>query len=846
MIEKLYETLQPTQYKLQLDINTESSEFSGTVTIEANITKPTSVLRLHSKDLTITKAQINEVEVTSFKEGAHDMLGLISDTQLDAGTAKIFIAFEGKITDAMHGMYPCYFEHEGKKKKLIATQFESHHAREVFPCVDEPAAKATFDLTLITNPGETVLANTPLQTSTETDGRLTSIFDTTPRMSSYLLAFVVGEMVSKEAQTKDGVIVRSWASAAQDPDLLDFSVSEAVSYIEYYNDYFGVPYPLQKCDQVALPDFESGAMENWGLITYRETALLSDPNNISLSTQQLVAIVVAHELSHQWFGNLVTMNWWDDLWLNESFASMTEYLAVDSVHPEWMLWEDFYGHDCVSATNRDVYGDVQSVRVAVENPEEIHTLFDPAIVYAKGAKLLKTLYDLLGEDTWRSGLKDYFIQHAYQNTDRDDLWASLSKHSDYDIASLMNTWLEHSGQPILEVTQEGNKVEVSQKRLVLDQTKDDTCWNIPLLAEQAPNLLTKRSETITLGNDTWVKLNSTGIGHYVVNYKEAAHKQWIAEQISDTNTPSTWKIMRLNELTMLAKHGDTSLAEALDTIKQCSTEPRAAVWSQIGSILGSTRMIIEGDEALETKLKTFTLDLVKDQYENIGWEYPHSEPSNTTHLRTSILSLALSTENDDIIQTALRHYRSLENPEDLPAELRGLLMGTAVRFGEKAEFLALLEIYKTTANADYRSDICAALCATRDPDNAELLLTNMLDKDIVRTQDVTRWYIYLLRNHYVRDLAWVWLTSQWEWIVENFGGSKSYDDFARYSASFFNTSEYLQKYQDFFTPKIADPTLKRAITIGIEEIKARSQWKKRDESVVADWLGAYSNPDASR
>lgn len=840
MIKKLYDALKPTNYKLHLNVDSKNSEFSGVVEITAELAASSTQIELHSKDLIVLSASINGVETAGIYEEASDTLVLKSATSIPAGNVAVVLEFRAKITDAMHGMYPCYFEHEGKKKKLIATQFESHHAREVFPCIDEPAAKATFDLTLVTNEGEAVLANMPVKTQASEHERLVTVFETTPKMSSYLLAFVTGEMNVKEAQTKDGVVVRSWASATQDPSWLDYSVKETIDLIEFYNDYFGIPYPLPKCDQVALPDFESGAMENWGLITYRETVLLSDPKNVSLSTQQLISLVVAHELSHQWFGNLVTMAWWDDLWLNESFANMTEYLAVDKLHPEWNIWEEFVAQDVISASNRDVYQDVQAVRIAVNNPDEIHTLFDPSIVYAKGGKLLKMLRDLLGDDAWRAGLKDYFTANAYGNTTRDDLWEALNSHSKLDIPALMNKWIEQSGQPLVTVAQDDTKLQLSQQRFLLDAKSDGKTWQIPLLSEALPLTFENDHEEVELKDSNWVRLNSSGVGHYVVNYTSSDHKKWLAAQLSDPNVESTWKISRLNELVMLAKHGDTTLAEALETIQASGSEQRAMVWSMISGVLGSSRQTIEGDETSEATLRGLTYDLAKTNYDILGWEYPEKEDSNTTHLRTITLGLVVSSENQDVVAHALSMYRSSDNAELLPAEIRSLIMAVAAKFGTDDEFKDLLAKYSQTTSAEYKTDICSALCATKKPEHIKTLLNLILDTKTIRTQDTIRWFVYLMRNRYAKAATWNWMMENWDWVMKHFGGSKSYDDFARYSASLINTQEMFSSYVEFFKDKREDPALKRAIAIGTEEIKARVAWKKRDLDSVTQWLAEYS------
>lgn len=838
MIQKLHDTFQPSHYALELDINSASLTFTGTVTIIGSLTKATDTLPLHAKDLVIKKASIDDFAV-DFEQLPDDVLQL----KLPDGSAEevcVVIEFEGVITESMHGMYPSYFEHEGRRKKLIATQFESHHAREVFPCVDEPAAKATFDVTLITNKDEPVLSNMPAKESTVREDTLITTFETTPIMSTYLLAFVTGEMVMKESKTKDGVIVRSWASAAQDPSWLDYSVKETVDIIEFFNEYFGVAYPLTKCDQVALPDFDSGAMENWGLITYRETVLLADPVNKSISNMQLATEVIAHELSHQWFGNLVTMQWWDDLWLNESFASMIATLATDKLHPEWKAWEEYIALDGVSATNRDVYSDVQAVRVDVLNPAEIGTLFDPSIVYAKGGKLLKMLHDLLGEEAWRAGLKDYFTKHAYKNTTREDLWQALAVHTELDIADIMNTWIEKAGQPLITVNQQGSELTLTQSRLLLDEHEDSTIWKVPLLGEHMPDMLTEQSETFTLPQSHWSVANITGVGHFVTNYTNSAHKKWLTEYVASPAANTPWKITRLNELTMLARHGSASLTEALDTIQGCKNEERAMVWSLTAGVIGSAMMLVGDDEAARKKLKQLSGDLSKEALEQTGWDYPDNEDSNITHKRSIVLGMTLASEDEAAISEALTRFRAAKNPENLPSESRSRLMAIAVKFGTEDEFQSLVNAYTQTQNADYRADICSALTTTRKKMQIDQLLGMMRSTSVIRPQDLTRWYVYLLKNRHARDATWQWMKESWDWLNEVFGGSKSSDDFARYSASILSSKEMLEEYCAFFEPKQSDPALRRAIIIGIEELKARVAWRERDSQNVTQWVTEYS------
>ena len=844
MIKKLHDSFEPSHYDLSLKINSEQLTFTGSVEVRGLLLQKSSSVELHSKDLTINTATIGG-EVATHKSGKFDTLILTVPENIAVGETTITVEFSGKITDDMAGIYPCYFEHDGVKKWLIATQFESHHAREVFPCVDEPSAKATFSLTLETATGAEVLSNMPVkhQHQAENDKTLLiTTFETTPKMSTYLLAFVTGEMHNVEGVTKDGLTVRSWASVAQPKNLLDYSVKEASDTIEFYNEYFETPYPLAKCDQVALPDFDAGAMENWGLITYRETALLADPENRSISSEHYISTVIAHELSHQWFGNLVTMQWWDDLWLNESFASLMEYIAVDHIHPQWHAWEDYTAADVIAASNRDVYTDVQPVRIDVNDPAEIGALFDGAIVYAKGGRLLKMLREYIGETAFRNGLKTYFKKHAYSNTVRDDLWNELEIASNKPIKSIMTSWLEQSGMPRLQVFQQGRQLNLKQERLLLDANiQDKQLWSIPLLANNKLNtdMISTREITVQAPSEDPVLFNLSGSGHFVVDYEDKADKKALAEAIQTMKIDASGRINTLNDIVLLARSNNDSLVSGLDIVAGCQNETRDSVWGPIGTIIGHARMLTEGDETTEKRSKEFVYQLVEKQHKTLGWDRQMNDDPNTTQLRRTMAGLALSSENQQVIEIALQRYNKT-TPDKLNAEFRSVLMSAAARFGSPDVVDTLIKLHNETTSADLRDDICGALTTTKDPEVAKKLLTLLKDKEQVRPQDIVRWYAYLLRNKHSRNLTWQWLIENWIWLTETFASSKSYDYFPRYAASFMNSEEWLGEYKKFFMPKINDPALARAIKIGVSEIEARVQWRKRDEKPIADWFASRS------
>ncbi|HEX5456637.1 MAG TPA: M1 family metallopeptidase [Candidatus Saccharimonadales bacterium] len=837
-VKRLYNDIKPGHYDLGLKINSEKMTFSGSVKLTFEKTgRPSRRVTLHQKDLKITGAKLKniskdkDINITRINtHGSLDEVRLHAEEMVYPGSYEAEISFSGKITDPMHGLYPCYFEHEGKKKVMFATQFESHHAREVFPCVDEPEAKASFQLTLDTPAGLKVLSNTTPDKQTEKDGRLHTVFGKTPVMSSYLLAFIVGELHSVEAKSKNGVTMRTWATAAQPKKFLEYANKEAVKIIEFFAEYFQTPYPLEKCDQVALPDFESGAMENWGLITYREVALLADPDNRSLSGEQYVSMVVAHELSHQWFGNLVTMKWWDDLWLNESFASLMEHIALDAIHPDWHWWENYVISDVLVTANRDIYKDVQPVGVSVTHPDDIHTLFDPAIVYAKGGRLLKMMRESIGEKAFREGLKEYFKENAYKNATRHDLWKSLSKSSNMDVSALMTPWIEQSGMPVLRVSREKDKLELSQERFLLDGEDKSKTWPIPLLSDKPLGVDLLEKKTAELEAPGTVIFNTKGSGHFLVDYTDKSEKAALAEAIARRTLPTEGRIIRLNDIILLARRGDTSLIEALDIAKKCKDEPRDAVWNMISRVIGLAKMLVEGNEQTEQAIKDFRVSLTKDIYGRLGWQEKPDEDPNDTLLRQTALGLMLAGEDKEVINHCLELYRKTTDIADLPAEIRTIVLTAVARFGDGKEIDSLLDIYEQTPNADLKHSISSSVAEVRDPKiGGKIIKRTISDGGIARPQDIFRWFAYLMRNRYTRHVAWDWLNNDWARIEKLFGGSKSMDYFPMYSAAPISTPAWQKKYKEFFTPLLKQRQLERNIRIGFSEIEARVEWRRREE-----------------
>ena len=828
-VNRLIQIFVPKHYQLSVTLDRNDRSFDGTVVIDGASTAGATNIILHSKDLLIHSVTFDGKEADF---GLEDQELYITHPDIKEGEHTVVVGFSGTITDGMHGLYPCYYDHDGVKKELLATQFESHHAREVFPCIDEPEAKATFDVILTTEQNVTVLGNMPVKQQRIENKLLVTQFETSPRMSSYLLAWVVGELQKKSAMTKGGVEVNIYATPAQTPASLDFALDIATRGIEFFDTYFDVPYPLPKSDHVALPDFSSGAMENWGLITYREIALLTDPKTGSLQTRQQAALTITHELSHQWFGNLVTMKWWNDLWLNESFANMMEYVCVDALEPDWNIWLDQATYEVVQALRRDSLDGVQAIQTEVNHPDEITTIFDPSIVYAKGGRLLRMLQTYIGDTTLQAGLKNYFKQYAYQNTEANDLWECLGAASGQDIGLLMNSWISQSGYPVLSVSEKADHIQLSQKQFFIGAHQpSEKIWPIPLGAsdQNLPRLLSEKTITVTRSSDLPLVINHESTAHFITHYSPSL----FAELVGSLSTLSDIdRLKLLNEQALLAQASLVSSASLVPLLGYYKDETVEAVWDSMLVALGELKKFVENDQVLENKLRAYAAVLAQKQFERLGWEPHLKERESDTKLRSIIIGLMTYSENPTVLAKVQSIYETTALGKIDP-NLRVNIIATVVRYAENQSIIDdLLAIHQKTNSSELKEDIASAITSTKNSDVIERLFGILKDPTIVRPQDFMRWFVSLLRNRYARTAAWQWGRDNWPWMEETFAGDKSYDAFPRYVAICLTTAEQLEEYKAFFNPMKDQIALKRNIELGIIELSGKIEHIARDEQAV--------------
>lgn len=845
-VRRLFEGFQPTNYQISLNPDRDSMQLSGTVTVRGKkVGRPSQRLTFHQHGLTITSATVvkhdkKEAVEQQISRINHqktlDEVRLHSETLLYPGEYTVTMEFEGTITRPMDGVYPCFFQHDGKEKQLIATQFESHHAREAFPCIDEPEAKATFDLTLTSPKGEAVVANTLVKEQRTEGDKLVTTFETTPKMSTYLLAFVYGEMGYKEAVTKHGVTIRTYATP-ENVDHTEFALEVAVKTLDFFTEYFDIPYPLQKCDLIALPDFASGAMENWGCVTFRESCLFVDPANTSLPTKQYVAMVVAHELAHQWFGNLVTMRWWTDLWLNEGFASWIEYLATDHNFPEWDMWTQFIVDEQNVALKLDALQNTHPIEVTINHPDEIRTIFD-AISYNKGSSVIHMLHEYLGPEVFRDGLRHYLKKHMYGNTDTVDLWDALETISKKPVKDFMAAWTGEAGYPIIEATVADSKAELTQKPFLInplsEQPEEQTLWPIPLRDGVASHdLLDKASTSLPLaaGADGYM-LNHERSGFYRTVYNKE-HLDTLAKLVANGTMSPLDRLGLLSDAFEGAKAGYSSTVDALQLLESYKDEDNSVVWDIIAANLGAIRGLMN-DEELREAMKPYSRRLVKKQLDRLGWEAKDDDSHFDQLLRPLIISLAAISDEESVVQEALRRFNAMEKPEDIEPDLRGVIYTTAARLGDEKVFDKLLAMHNDSTSSEERVTLSAALTSFKQPELIARAL-DLVTTDTVRLQDVMYWIAYSFGNRFARDATWDWLTSHWDWIEENLGSDLAFYRMPVYAARSYSDAAFIPVFTEFFEG-VMKPALERSVKQGLEMIEWQSDWRRRDLEAIKQFF----------
>ena len=758
----------PSAYRIALAPDLRSFTFTGSVEIDATVVEPTTEIVLNAADLEIRSARVDAAEVSFRLDEDAEQLTLTLDEEHGRGDCLIEIEFDGEINDQLHGFYrSVYVDEAGTEHVIATTQFESTDARRAFPCFDEPEFKATFTPTLIVDDTLAAISNGSIvEEEPLGDGRRRVSFAPTMRMSTYLVAFVVGPLEATRAVDVDGTPLRV-AHVPGKEALTPFALESGAHSLRFFTEYFGIPYPGDKLDLIALPDFAFGAMENVGAVTFRETALLVDTDSGSRLDLERVADVVAHEVAHMWFGDLVTMKWWNGIWLNEAFATFMELLAVDDFRPEWERWVSF-STSRAHAMAIDSTTRTRPIEYPVVTPEDADGMFD-VLTYQKGASVVRMLEQYVGAEEFREGIRSYMERHKYANTETTDLWDAIEDSTGQPVRSLMDTWIFQGGHPLVSVERHERGFRLTQRRfLYLDQS-DDTRWDVPVLYRTAGGsgkaLLTGEDLVVDLGGPVdWVVVNAGGSGFFRCSYERTLLDGLLADSGPKLDAVErfnlvgdTWSVV----LAGLAPLGDfVALVERLARV-----EDDAAVWSAI--LEPFDRLVSAAGDDVRPRVEELLRRLAGAALERVGWQAADSEPERTGTLRALLVrKLGTIGADEDVRRRATELFerftqdRTAVDPDLVPA-----ILGVVAVTGGEGEFTAFLERFRHGATPQEQIRSLYALGDFRHPALVRRTLDMLLSGE-VRTQNAPFLLNELLGNPVAGEDAWHWLEEHWDEVTE--------------------------------------------------------------------------------
>ncbi len=852
-------TVRPTLYDLTLRPDLTNFTFSGEETIDVTITQATNSIVLNSDEIEVQETLLTLADGSTVTPSSTDFdakeetVSFGFGDELSPGTASLYIKFTGDLNDKLRGFYRSkYTDADGNEKYLATTQFEATDARRAFPCWDEPAIKSKFKVTLLIPSELAAVSNMDVVSETEVETGVKKLeFAETPIMSTYLLAFIVGELSSVEKKADNGTIVRVWTTPGKE-EQGRFALDVSVDLLAYFNEYFGIPYPLDKMDHLAIPDFAAGAMENWGAITYREIAILVDPKNSSAGTKQIVASIVSHEMAHQWFGNLVTMAWWDALWLNESFASWMGDKAVDYLFPEWDTWTSFVSSDTNRALSLDGLKNSHPIHQEVANPDEIGQLFD-AISYSKGGSVLRMLEDFLGADQFQQGLHDYLTKHSYANAETGDLWAALAAASGEPVSEMMDSWLNQTGYPYLDANvgrgDTGAEVSVQQRRFVYDNVidesaEDETLWYVPLRVKSAGSdevsakLVKDRSDSIEVdgGVGDWVKVNPGQTGFFRVKYS-SDDLALLRPAIESLGLSPIDRLGIQNDAYALSKAGIQSVTDFLEIAQAYANENDAYVWGDLGANLGSLDNLL-ADEPFFGKYEEFARGLFRSAANRAGWAPKPGEGHLDALLRSTVLAGLGGYGDAHTLAEARRRFGEYsQDPSSVNPDIRKMVLGLTAKQGDKATYDMMWELEKKATMEEEKVRLLGALSGFEDANLLRQTLDRSLDANYVRTHNTIGVIARTAANPKGRDLAWELLKSNWSEFDRRYGEGGFGLMTLVSIAGKFTTQEKLEDVEKFFTDTPV-PAAERTIRQSMEAIRLNIAWLRKNRGPLGEWLSA--------
>jgi puromycin-sensitive aminopeptidase len=762
----------PTHYDIHLELDLETFTFAGSVGVDLEVAEATDAIVLNAAEVEIKSATlsngvaISEISYDDEMERASLSLG----STLDPGSYRLEIEHSGIINDQLRGLYrSTYKDADGQEHVLATSQCQATDARRIFPCWDEPDFKATYQTTMVVAEGLEAYSNSSeLDRVPLGEGRVEFRFAKTMKMSTYLLAFVAGPFEATEPKVVRGTPIRVIVPKGN-LSLTDIAMENAVFCFEFLSDYYGIPYPGDKLDHIAIPDFAAGAMENVGLITYRDAYLIIDPDKASQGELQTSVDVIGHEIAHQWFGNLVTMAWWEGAWLNEAFASFMQLKATDAMRPEWKRWLAFANLEVPWAMGTDQLASTRPIEFEVTAPEEVDQMFD-AITYGKGSAVLHMLDEFMGVENFRTGVGSYLRKHSYANTVTGDLWEGLDGASEYPVSDIMNTWVYQRGFPQIDVKRVDGGVQLAQRRyLVTPDDTDTTIWKVPVQMRGVSNgeafemkMLLEDDEAVMKidGDIDWVVANAGGYGFYRTSYSDDLFESLLAkvDQLGDNE-----RYALVADTLGFVRNGQLSTANFLDLVSRFDHESEQAIWSVITGGLG----LIEHhslDDAARAGFEAFVAGLVGPVLERLGWDVSESDSDLVRKLRGDLIATMGNLANDEAtIQRCRSLVADLFAGEGLDPEVATAALAVYARNGEAAEYETLWKVYQEATTPLDQVRYLRSVATVQSEEEAKQTLRKVIEGDI-RTQDGF-WVFARLLLGKAGPAVWAVARSRWDAVL---------------------------------------------------------------------------------
>ena len=780
---RLPSSVVPSHYRIKLEPNLEKATFIGSVEIEVEVNNPTHTIQMNAADLAIQSARVvdsvgSNTEVADiFLDAEMERLTLSFDSQISPGPHTIVAEFTGVLNDQLHGFYRSTFtDDDGVDHTIATTQFESTHARRAFPCFDEPAFKASYGVTLIVPSEQFAVSNGPIISETDLkNGQREVVFEDTMVMSTYLVAFIVGPFEATDPVDVNGVPLRIVHPIGKG-HLTDYSLEAGAFALEFFSNYYGISYPGQKLDMVAVPDFAFGAMENLGCITYREVLLLVDKDRSTEPELLRIADVIAHEIAHMWFGDLVTMEWWNGIWLNEAFATFMATMASDNFNRDWGRWNQF-SLERSMAFDVDSLKNTRPIEIEVNSPVDAEGMFD-LLTYEKGGSVLRMLEQFLGEEEFQDGISYYLNKHKYANTETNDLWDAIEHVTNQPARRIMDSWIFQRGYPLVSasVSEDGSTIHLEQDRFLYtrDDTTDATIWSVPVVLKVGSGsgvseiryLLEEKSSEVKLDSPAdWVVVNAGGSGFFRARYTKDMLKSVSSSMFSNLSSIERYGLVDDTWSSVMA--GRTSAADFLEFARSFQLETDLDVWTVLSGCLSSLEKLVEGEA--ENQYRAVVRDLAQPGLDRLGWEPGDTDSPRDLELRGLFIRLLANVGNDDLAleNAGDLHDSYLRDAGSVEPNMAAAVTGVVASKGDTAKYDLFLEKYRNPSTPQEERRYQSALSAF--PGEAEMKRTLAMTLDgTVRTQDAPYLLAVCMRNKYQGHLAWDFVKENWDKINEAF------------------------------------------------------------------------------